>query len=51
MIEKLEYKAFDNIGIEYPSIETITDKINELINAVNELSGKEVRCDCLICNP
>jgi len=35
-IEKLRYRVFENIGQERPDIEELTNKINEIIDKLNE---------------
>jgi len=42
MIQKLEYNVIDKNGIGYePSIEDIITKLNEVIDALNQMLEKE----------
>ena len=38
-IEKLSYLNYENLAIETPDIKTLTEKINELIDVVNEIKA------------
>ena len=34
-MEKLEYHAYENIGVETPSLEELVNKINEIVDWIN----------------
>jgi len=37
-IQKLKYKCYENLAIERPDIKELVDKINELIEVLNNLT-------------
>jgi hypothetical protein len=39
-IEKLVYALYENLGVEYPPIKEIVEKINEIIDQLNNLKKK-----------